>query len=218
MDCGEELDYPDFDIKVNVSRHLHDSHKLPFQEHVGKGPFGTWLGLTLPSEPARDLLQELNGLRRGNHSDSDHEDKGPQNQKELRGRGEAHITVLTPPEIHRVLRPAGLNMDRVHEIALAHGIQNATFTTRCLGRARVQPKQGKGMEEVYFLVVDSPDLVRIRWAVWEAYVQEAGGEPALFAPEAYWPHVTVGYTLRDYFPEDGVWKGVNSCWAEVNEV
>jgi len=59
--------------------------------------------------------------------------------------------------------------------------------------------------------------VDIRREIQKLYVKK-GGVGALFEAEAFWPHVTVGFTYRDMFLEDGVFKGHNSCFGRVEMV
>jgi len=105
---------------------------------------------------------------------------------------------------------------QIEKIANHYKIQSAEFTPLCLGRSRVTIKEGK--DEVYFVVVKSPRLVQVRKAIEKLYLHK-GGEPSLFQAEAFWPHVTVGFTIRDVFLiPDGVYKGLNTCILPVKLV
>jgi len=133
---------------------------------------------------------------------------------DLQTRQEAHITVINPQEYGDVLSKAGVTMDEIDNIAKRHRIQNASFKVLCMGKAHV-PVNGKP-DTVFFLVVSAPSLVKIRKDVERLYVKK-GGEPSLFEAEAFWPHITVGFTIRDVFllPDDHVYKGTNTCIRPV---
>jgi len=132
-------------------------------------------------------------------------------------RKEAHITVINPQEFGDVLGPAGVTPDEINAIAEKHHIQSSKFKVLCLGRSHVTIKDGP--DTVYFLVASSPDLVKIRQAIQRVYLRK-GGEPSLFEAEAFWPHITVGFTIRDVFllPDDHVFKGTNTCVRPVHVV
>jgi len=133
---------------------------------------------------------------------------------ELQTRKEAHITVINPQEYGDVLSKAGVTMDEIDEIARRHRIQQASFKVLCMGKAHV-PVNGKP-DTVFFLVVSAPALVKIRQDVQKLYLKKKG-EPSLFQAEAFWPHITVGFTIRDVFllPDDHVYKGTNTCIRPV---
>jgi len=65
--------------------------------------------------------------------------------------------------------------------------------------------------------MDAPGLFDIRREIEKLY-RKRGGEGALFQAESFWPHVTVGFTYRDMFLEDGVFKGLNSCFGNIQTV
>ncbi|KAJ2475750.1 hypothetical protein IWW56_005275 [Coemansia sp. RSA 2131] len=61
------------------------------------------------------------------------------------------------------------------------------------------------------------DLLAIRQDIFNLY-RKKGGEGALFQPESFWPHVTIGFDRRDLFIEDGIYKGSNYCYAHIHLV
>jgi hypothetical protein len=120
----------------------------------------------------------------------------------LKNRGEAHVTTITPPEMSVLERR--LSADEIQKIAVDAGVQRAALTPRCVGMGE------KGKDRTFFLVVDSSDLVAVRRALSARYVAK-GGARGDFDPEAFFPHVTLGFTKRDLFEQDGVVKSVASC-------
>jgi len=108
-------------------------------------------------------------------------------------------------------------MDEINYIANAMDIQNTRISPLCLGKASEKVDGKPDVNTVYFVVMSAPKLVEIRKEVFKLYVKK-GGDGALFQPEAIWPHVTVGFTYRDMFIQDGVYKGLNSCIGRIELV
>lgn len=94
-------------------------------------------------------------------------------------KGEAHITVISPPE-YQILASANVTIDDINDLATKYKIQQSTFQVVCLGRVELQTNV------VYQLVVRSPDLVRLRTRLFQLYWHN-GGNTALFDPEVKWP-------------------------------
>jgi hypothetical protein len=109
-------------------------------------------------------------------------------------RGEAHLTVLTPPEYMRIEPKTRKKiLDEMKE-ALA----SAEVKPVCIGRGQAN-LNGKD-EFTYFVVVDAKAVRAIR----EKYhLQE------------FYPHITLGFTKRDLHVEDGVHKDKASCISQL---
>ena len=183
-------------ISITLSNAIHAP--VPFLAHEGVGAFDSYLSMNLPFAPAEALWKAL-----------EKELKQP-----LKNRGEAHITVISPPEFSQVLGKV-LTIKEINEIATKMAIQNARFTSLCLGRAQIN-LEGKP-EQAYFVVVRSEDLVNIRRAIFERYVTK-GGEASLWDPLHFYPHITIGFTKQDLHEEgNGVRKGINACFCELLE-
>jgi 2'-5' RNA ligase len=120
----------------------------------------------------------------------------------LKSRGEAHITVLTPPEFGVIGRLVPMN--ELDALAKSSNLQRATITAKCLGVGKKQNDQA------VFLVVESVQLMAYRTAVATAFVAR-GGSASAFNPGSFHPHVTVGFTKRDLHESDGVIKSTASC-------
>jgi 2'-5' RNA ligase len=128
----------------------------------------------------------------------------------LQSRGEAHVTVITPPEM-TVLRTS-LSLEQINGTIEKSRIQSIPIQLQCLGRGQL--KQGDRRLVTYFLVVQAPGLMQVREKLRQQFIA-AGGEKQAFSVERYRPHITVGFTDRDLHFEDGVIKDSRSCLYKV---
>ncbi|KAJ1644046.1 hypothetical protein J3B02_000637 [Coemansia erecta] len=181
-----------------------DSRSIPFANHSTAKPYRSYLQQTLDYAYFKNLFESINTT-----------------VGTLQSRGEAHVTVISPPEFDRVLKPAGVTIEEIEDIALRRDIQKARLVPVCLGRYAGElpnPKndRGSGKFLVYSLVVADiyGDLANIRREVFRLY-RAKGGQGGLFQPEGFWPHVTIGFDRRDLFIEDGIYKGSNYCHAPI---
>lgn len=122
--------------------------------------------------------------------------------------GEAHITVISPPEFIDVLSKH-LSEDEINSIARNFKIQSGGVQILGLGSGKLPV--GKETHETYFVIVDSLTARRIRLAVHAAYVRK-GGNPKDWDPSWYFPHVTVGFTHADIHEHQGLLKSVKHAW------
>jgi len=179
---------------LTVPSTIYDNSDLQAVVAKGEGAFDNALAMNvqyLPIKNVREELQiqinkKLDFLKIWNES------------------GEAHITVITPPEYTNVFK-GKLSMDEIGAIARLNNIQKSRITINGIGigRANIQNQ----VEESYFLIVTSPDLVKIREEIYSSFINK-GGDPAAWNPHHYYPHVTIGYTKRDLHEADGVIKDV----------
>jgi hypothetical protein len=116
------------------------------------------------------------------------------NGGKLNTRGEAHLTVLTPPEYMR-LDPK-LRKLLLADLKEALSKPGNEIKPLCIGKGQAEV-QGK-TESTYFVVVDAKAVQTIR----EKYHLLD-----------YYPHVTLGFTKRDLHFEDGVKKDRSACVA-----
>jgi len=128
----------------------------------------------------------------------------------LNSRGEAHITIVTPPEM-TVLRTR-LSLEQINGFIAKLSIQSIPIHVQCLGRSQL--KQGDRRLATYYLVVQAPGLFQVREKLRQQFVA-AGGEKQAFAVELYYPHITVGFTERDLHESDGITKDSRSCLYKV---
>lgn len=181
--------------ELTLSKKVLDASQMTQLSHIGSGRFGSYLTMDIPFDPVKDLVFQLNASL----------------GEQLTNRGEAHITVITPVEYFDVLK-AHISMEEIDKIAERANIQSSSFEVVCIGRGQV--KLESQQEQTYYIVVQSSDLISIRQKVFEKYVAN-GGEPSLFDPQGYYPHITLGFTKRDLHESDGVKKGTNSCYQNV---
>jgi 2'-5' RNA ligase len=180
----------------NLDSSIKDAGKMEYIRFEGSGPFDSYSTMNLPYAPAADLFAQI----------------VKQENLTLRNRGEAHITIVTPVEYWNILRPMGIRIQQVHDIVSEAGVQNADFEILCLGRGSIG--NGISTQYAYYVVVESEDLINIRRRVQELYVQ-AGGSVDDFNPEHFYPHITLGFSIRDLHENDGVIKDRNSCVANI---
>lgn len=167
---------------------LYDGGSVEFVPHTGTARYASYLAMNLPHTPVATLQRRLE----------------TEFETSLISRGEAHITVITPPEYVR-LRPY-VSMVTINRLA-GPLLQTTSFRVLCLGRS--QASLNGTRHSTYFLVVDSPGLLNIRRQIAAAY-REAGGSAPAFT-EDYHPHITIGFTKRDLYANDGAIKDRRSC-------
>jgi hypothetical protein len=172
-----------------------DGSRRDFISHRGTGRFANYLALDLAWEPFNKVRLGLEGVF-GNP---------------LKHRGEAHITVITPVEFDNALQ-GFVTMDEIEEIAHTMDLQHATVQANGVGRGTAEI--ARTFELTYFVLVRSADLLRIRQAVAQLYLAR-GGDAARFQPAHFYPHVTVGFTLRDLHESDGVIKNESARMGDV---
>lgn len=123
--------------------------------------------------------------------------------KEWDADGEAHITVITPPEFN-VLKTK-LSMKELNAIADRYEIQMARLMLLGLGHGKMLIEDK--VESTFFLIVDSYQLRTIRQMIFYEFVRR-GGDRSAFDPTWFFPHITIGYTKRDLHESDGLLKNI----------
>ena len=186
--CQQMQDKGDSGKPMKVSASGFDGAQMPFV------PQTNYVAMPLPFAPFAELYQQLSA-------------RVPE---KLISRGEAHVTVLTPPEFEKL--KSHLSIDEINAITTALEIQSVKVKPFCLGRGDTVI-EGKH-EQTYFVVVEAAGLLKIRLAVAEEFVKR-GGLPSAFIAEHFYPHGTVGFTKRDLFDQDGVIKNLKSCVYEL---
>jgi 2'-5' RNA ligase len=181
---------PEFKLHATIKA----GASVPFLTFHGPGAFDNYLAMNLPYPPMQELFGELAAV----------------SPRPLKTRGEAHITVITPVEYWNDLRPYGITISDIDQIAERLHIQSSQFNVLCLGRGSI--RQGAQMEHTFYVVVQSKDLFVIRQQV-QKLLLARGGRTSAFNPYGFHPHITLGFTSRDLFEADGVIKDVRSCVA-----
>lgn len=174
---------------------LH-THQVEFLKYEGSGPWDNYLAMNIPFEPMADLFKQLLIKER----------------RQLTNRGEAHITVVTPVEYWNILKPTGITMSEINQIAEKEKIQFSKFRIICLGKgsATVENK----LESTYYVVVESDDLINLRRKIQNLYVSK-GGNANNFKAEHFFSHITLGFTKRDLHESDGVIKDKGTCFSDL---
>ncbi len=130
---------------------------------------------------------------------------------DLEDRGEAHVTVITPPEFQTSLS----RVFTIDEILARYNpaIQDVPFEIVCVGSRKSTNKQNL----VFYLVVKAPELTAIRnvLALEGDLRAKLLGIPFVFRPEAFWAHITIGYITGDVFEFT---KGPESCLPDSHLV
>lgn len=117
----------------------------------------------------------------------------------LINRGEAHITVITPPEF-KILNTK-VSAEVIHQ---EWGLWTAkNFKKVCLGEGSITEK--KKNLKTYYVVVDTPDILAFREHLKVKY------DVPEFQASVFYPHITLGFTEKDLHYEQGVIKDQKSC-------
>jgi 2'-5' RNA ligase len=117
----------------------------------------------------------------------------------LEHRGEAHITVITPPEFRLLSKQ--ISIADLDAWASEVSLQKVSFQPICVGRF-VQ-----GAKATYYIVVEAEPIRAFR-----TFVRSRLGPEIVFEPEEYFPHITIGFIGRDLHLSDGARKDASSCW------
>lgn len=125
----------------------------------------------------------------------------------LANRGEAHITVITPPEFKSLTAKA--STETIHQEW--EEWKTKTFKKVCLGEGQLITKGEGSLKEknkvlkTYYVVVEAPELLAFREYLKNKYAVED------FNASVFYPHITLGFTEKDLHFEQGVIKDPKSC-------
>ena len=121
----------------------------------------------------------------------------------LETRGEAHITLLTPPEatsgypsLNSFVPTSELITDTQNDV------NNIRYSIDCIG----EQKDSNG-KRVFYLVVSSSDAFQYRVKIW-GLAKSRGALDHIFDPANFYPHITIGFIKDDIH---GVKKDKSSC-------
>jgi 2'-5' RNA ligase len=129
----------------------------------------------------------------------------------LEDRREAHVTIITPPEFQSSLTKVFTVNEMLNRYS--SNIQALPFEVVCVGSR----KSSNGQNHVFYLVVKSDELSNIRFDLAQEANLRARTQsiPLVFKPEAFWPHITIGFIKGDVFEFS---KGPESCLVDVKLV
>lgn len=134
----------------------------------------------------------------------------PEVISQIKNRGEAHITIVTPPE-WKILSQKVSNQEAEK---LIRGLKKNDYKIICLGQGKYfDTKTNKELKN-YFYVVDFPKAIESRKAIASLYKSRGGDKD--FEAEHFYPHITLGFTDRDLHEQDGVIKNTSSCIEKIN--
>ncbi len=182
-------------VELKLEASAMHSKGQPFTKNLGQNSSAKYLSLNLAFEPYRKLREQVEKIL----------SEESKSKVELKNRGEAHVTVITPPEFNESLA-AQINIEKVHEMAETLQMQESTVLEPvCVGRG--EAKIDGQTEYTYFLVVKAPKLLEVRKALQE--------KAKAFDAAHFYPHVTLGFTKQDLHEQQGVIKNDKSCWRKV---
>ena len=121
----------------------------------------------------------------------------------LSNRGEAHITVVTPPEFKKLA--AKLLPSEIEKLIHSElDLKPSGMKPICIGQGQVKTDQ------TWFVVIEMKSATEARKSLAAAFVK-AGGVVEDFNADEFHPHVTLGFDKRDLHLQDGVVKDSSSC-------
>jgi len=189
--CNNVLTEP---MSITLQPSIIQNEEMPFYTHKGDGPFDTTLAMNISYEPVLNLRRILEQTL----------DLKLKFLTAWNPAGEGHITTVTPPEYYNVLRPF-ISAEKMEEIALTHNIQASDV--KILGLGRGEKEINGKIEQTFFLIAYSENLLRIRTEIYDEFVKN-GGNPDSWNPNKFYPHITIGYTNKDLHESDGILKDV----------
>ena len=126
---------------ITIPRAIHDAANL--STAAASGP--TYIAMALPFAPTHAAKLELDA--RIEHT--------------LLDRGEAHITLVSPPEF--AVLSAYVTHSEMLDIAAEIGVQASEFAVVCVGRGT--KREGQIELQTFYLVVKDAALLRFRQAI-----------------------------------------------------
>lgn len=128
----------------------------------------------------------------------------------LKNRGEAHVTLITPPEFKALVAGGSITPEQIHEAYKLAALKPQDFKEICVGQSS-KKIQAKKMS-TYYVVIKSAAFLKFRRDV--AALSKVSEKD--FNPNLFFPHITLGFTERDLHYEDGVKKDAKTCLKEIN--
>lgn len=178
-----------FGHSINYTKNEHSSifkelHRVvPFISHDNPERFyGTYLIRNVAYKPVQKIRQHIERKR----------------NIVLAHRGEAHITVITPPEYESMKKwKSTISMSEINNL-VEPTIQHFKFEIQGIGS--LSGTNTKNQEtQVFFIVVQSDGLRFLRQLVALKYKIPK----TVFDPSAQDFHITIGFTKSDLFPRPG---------------
>lgn len=156
-------------------------------------PKQTYISYTLPYEKYHNLLKRLEAKLK----------------TELKNRGEAHITIITPPEYTQLKKT--IPQEKLQQLSNQLLLMSPPFKEICLGMG---VSKNNSELKTYYVVVSSEALLKFR----KDLAEEAHLSKSDFDPDVFYPHITLGFTEKDLHLQDGVIKSKDSCPKELQKL
>ncbi len=176
-----------------LDKKIYDS--VDYVSH-NQGP-GSYIAQNINSSPVASLKTQIESIT----------------NLKLKARGEAHITILTPPEINILSKY--IKYSELEKIAKEMGVQNSNFKSLCAGIG--EKTAGTDTMKTFFIVVESKTLLLYRQQIQKIYdsrrsnTGSSSDTEASFEANTFYPHITIGFTHQDLHLQDGVKKDSSSC-------
>lgn len=123
--------------------------------------------------------------------------------KSFKVTGEAHIQVITPLEMKMLVKY--LTANQINRVARLNKIQASDIEIRGIGSAKNKNS------ETFFILIASKNLLKIRKDIFNLYFKKSK-DPSGFDPYWYFPHITIGYTIKDLNESDGIIKSLANTY------
>lgn len=128
----------------------------------------------------------------------------------LKSRGEAHITLITPPEFKALTATEGskITAEQIHAEYKKSGLTAQDFKEICLAQGELTIENKK--MSTYFIVVKSKVFLKFR----QKLAKMSHLKKSAFNAKQFYPHITIGFTDRDLHFEDGLKKDIKKCMKD----
>jgi len=130
----------------------------------------------------------------------------------LKHRGEAHITLISPPEFESFAKV--ISMSELEKELGTDRVQNLEFEEICIGKGS-KAKGSTQKIETFFIVVESKAIRSLRLQIQDILVKRGHKQ---FKAEAFDPHITLGFDERDLHKEEGITKSRASCFFPLQNL
>jgi 2'-5' RNA ligase len=175
---GKFVNYDGDKTQINIAENIKP---ISFLFKQKTGCFGSYISLNISYTEVSNVFKQIQTA-----------------QRNLKNRGEAHITLLTPPEFQNLFVKNKISMNRLREkINESFSAANISFTVESIGSGHI------GKLSTYFLIVRSNDLEKLRESLAELLPDNDRTE---FLKTGFYPHITLGFNKRDLHISEGIRK------------
>lgn len=175
---GKYVKYQGQSTEITISNSIDP---VSFIYKDKEGCFGKYITLDLEYSEVKRAFDQLND-EVGN----------------LKNRGEAHITILTPPEYQYFFANQGISINTLSQVVEeSFSAHNIYFEVLGVGSGHIEKLS------TYFLIVESPELILLREKLGELLPNKLRIE---FLNTGFYPHITLGFNKRDLHISQGIRK------------